>query len=128
MYFPKLVWGHTVLHLAAILNHAPLLNSLFFLPDPLQLDIEVQDKIEFTPLHAATFANALDAVKVLLDNNANPNCFTSLTTYTDVYKTPLAQACAMEHTEVFHALMEKGAIDQEPGCCKMVSQSGKLGG
>ena len=126
--FSQTCLGHTVLHLAAILNHAPLLNSLFFLPDPLQLDIEVQDKIEFTPLHAATFANALDAVKVLLDNNANPNCFTSLTTYTDVYKTPLAQACAMEHTEVFHALMEKGAIDQDLVAVKWCLNQGNLEG
>ena len=105
--------GHTVLHLAAILNHPSLLTSLCLVPDPLQLDIEAQDKVEFTPLHAATFANALDAIKVLLNNNANPNCCTSLTTYTDVYKTPLAQACAMGHIEVFDALMEKGAIDQD---------------
>ena len=105
--------GHTVLHLAAILNHASLLKSLCHVPDPLQLDIEAQDKVEFTPLHAATFANALDAVRVLLNNSANPNCCTGLTTYTDVFKTPLAQACAMDHVEVFDALMEKGAIDQD---------------
>ena len=105
--------GHTVLHLAAILNYAPLLNCLCLVPDQLQLDIETLDNVEFTPLHAATFANALDAVNVLLNNNANPNCCSSLTTYADVYKTPLAQACAMKHMEVFDALMENGAIDQD---------------
>ena len=105
--------GHNILHLAAILNHATLLNLLCFIPDPFQLDIESQDKVEFTPLHAATFANALEAVKVLPNNGANPNCCTSLTAYTDVFKTPLAQACALRHDEVFSTLIEKGAIDQD---------------
>lgn len=105
--------GHNVLHLAAILNHASLLNSLCLLPDPLQVDIEAQDKVEFTPLHAATFANALEAVKVLLNNDANPNCCTSLTTYTDVLKMPLAQACALNHVEILDVLIKKGAIDQD---------------
>lgn len=105
--------GHTVLHLAAILNHASLLNSLCLIPNPCELDIEAQDKVEFTPLHAATFANAVEAVKVLLNNNANPNCCTSLTTYTDVFKTPLAQACALRHHEVLNVLVDNGAIDQD---------------
>ena len=118
--------GHTVLHLAAILNHASLLNSLCFVPDPLQLEIEAQDKVEFTPLHAATHANALDAVRVLLNNNANPNCCTSLTTYTDVFKTPLAQACAMNHSKVFDTLMEKGAIDQDLVAVKWCLSCGDL--
>lgn len=105
--------GHTVLHLAAILNHASLLKTLCLIPDPLQLDIEAQDKVEFTPLHAATFANALEAVVVLLTNNANPNCCTSLTSYTDVLKTPLAQACAFQHSKILDILIEKGAVDKD---------------
>ena len=118
--------GHTVLHLAAILNHASLLNSLCLLPDPLQLDIEAQDKVEFTPLQAATFANALEAVKVLLSNNANPNCCTSLTAFTDVLKTPLAQACALQHTEVLDVLIKKGAMDQDLVAVKWLLNHGNV--
>ena len=118
--------GHTVLHLAAILNYAPLLNFLCLVPGRLQLNIEALDNVEFTPLHAATFANALDAVNILLNNNANPNCCTSLTTYTDVYKTPLAQACAMKNVKIFDALMKKGAVDQDLASVKWCLSQGNF--
>lgn len=105
--------GHTVLHFAAILNHVSILELLLSLPDSLQLDIEAKDKMQFTPLHAATFVNALEAVKCLLDHGANPNANSALTHYTDVLKTPLAQACAFHNTSVFSCLLQNGAVDQD---------------
>ena len=105
--------GYTVLHLAAILNHLTLLDHLLSLGDPLQLDIEAKDMVEFTPLHAATYSKATEAVALLLQCNANPNTFSGMTSYTDVFKTPLAQACALRHQDIFNTLLQSGATDQD---------------
>ena len=105
--------GHTALHFAAIMNHVAIIKLLLSLPSSLGLDIEVKDKVQFTPLHAATFANALEAVKCLLEHNANPNTNSNLTHYADVFKTPLVQACAFHHSSVFSCLLKNGAIDHD---------------
>ena len=105
--------GHTAVHFAAIMNHVAIIKLLLSLPNSLQLDIEAKDKMQFTPLHAATFANALEALKCLLEHNANPNTSSNLTHYTDVFKTPLAQACAFSYSSIFSCLLQNGAVDQE---------------
>ena len=105
--------GHTGIHFAAIMNYVPIIKSILGLPDSLQLNIEAKDKMQFTPLHAATFANALEALKCLLEHNANPNTSSNLTHYTDVFKTPLAQACAFNYSSICSCLLQYGAVDQE---------------
>ena len=105
--------GHTALHLAAIMNYVPIIELLFSLPSSLELDIEAKDKMQFTPLHAATFAIALEAVVYLLEHNANPNTFSNVTHYPDVFKTPLLQACAFHYNSIFNCLYQNGAIDQD---------------
>jgi len=105
--------GHTALHFAAIMNQIGTLKMLLSLPDSLGLDIETKDKMQFTPLHAATFANATEAVQCLLEHNANPNTISNLTYHTDVFKTPLAQACAFHHSSIFNYLLQSGAVDQD---------------
>ena len=105
--------GHTALHLAAILNHVTLLDHLLSLLDALQMDIEAKDMVEFTPLHAATFSKATEAVDLLLHCNANPNTISGMTSYTDVFKTPLAQACGLCHPDIFNMLLQGGATDND---------------
>ena len=105
--------GHTALHFAAIMNCVPIIELLFSLPSSLDLDIEAKDKMQFTPLHAATFANALEAVVYLLEHNADPNAFSNVTHYADVFKTPLLQACAFNYYSIFNCLYQNGAIDQD---------------
>ena len=105
--------GHTALHFAAIMNHVAVLKLFLSLPSSLGLDIEAKDKMQFTPLHAATFANALEAVECLLEHNANPNTNSNLTHYADVFKTPLVQACAFHYGSVFSCLLQNGAVDQD---------------
>ena len=105
--------GHTALHLAAIMNHVAIIKLLLSLPSSLELDIEAKDKVQFTPLHAATFANSLEAVECLLDYNANPDTISNLTHCTDVFKTPLVQACALHYTSVFCCLLQNGAVDHD---------------
>jgi len=105
--------GHTALHLAAILNHVTLLDHLLSLLDALQMDIEAKDMVEFTPLHAATFSKATEAVDLLLHCNANPNTISGMTSYTDVFKTPLAQACGLRHQDIFNMLLQGGATDND---------------
>ena len=105
--------GHTALHFAVIMNHIVILKLLLSLPESLQLNIEAKDKMQFTPLHAATFANALEAIKCLLEYNADPNTQSNLTQYTDVLKTPLAQACAFNYSNICSYLLQNGAVDQD---------------
>jgi len=105
--------GHTALHLAAILNHVTLLDHLLSLLDALQMDIEAKDMVEFTPLHAATFSKATEAVAFLLQCNANPNTISGMSSYTDVFKTPLAQACGLRHQDIFYMLLQGGATDND---------------
>ena len=105
--------GHTALHFAAIMNHVAIIELLLSLPNLLGLDIEAKDKVQFTPLHAATFANALEAVKCLLDHNANPDTISNLTHCADVFKTPLVQACAFHYCAIFSCLLQNGAVDHD---------------
>eukprot|EP00892_Ulva_mutabilis_P006970 jgi/Ulvmu1/4645/UM002_0376.1 len=60
-------WGHTAAHLAAMEDHADILQMIID-KDPRVLDIlDDQDR---TPLHAAAHAGSKDSVRVLLANGA----------------------------------------------------------
>lgn len=109
----KTCLGHTALHFAAITNHVAVIKLLLSLPSSLGLDIEGKDKVQFTPLHAATFANALEAVECLLHHNANPDTISNLTHCADVFKTPLVQACAFNYSSIFSCLLQNSAVDHD---------------
>lgn len=58
-----------------------------------------------TPIHCAVFHSNVEAVRLLLDNGADPNCIT------DEGDTPLKWAALTKHIELAELLMPKCTLD-----------------
>lgn len=68
-----------------------------------EVDVNVRDDKNWTPLHWASTGNNLDAVRLLLENGADPNA------KNEFGYTPLHMACAHGHMQVARLLIEAGA-------------------
>ena len=68
-----------------------------------EVDVNVRDDKNWTPLHWASTGNNLDAVRLLIEHGADPNA------KNEFGYTPLHMACAHGHMQAARLLIEAGA-------------------
>ena len=94
--------GYTMLHLAAQGNHSKLVAYLL----EQGADPDGGPSCECTPLHRASFAGSIQAVRLLVQAGADVNAIDE--TFGD-RRTPLHKAAGQRHLDVYQFLMDSGS-------------------